>query len=60
MTMAMQKGLGLQRGAGVSVSRRVPTSRPSVRAAANPDRPMWLPGSPPPKWLDGRWVRMEE
>jgi light-harvesting complex I chlorophyll a/b binding protein 2 len=31
-------------------------ARPSfaVRAAADPDRPIWFPGSTPPPWLDGR------
>jgi light-harvesting complex I chlorophyll a/b binding protein 2 len=30
-------------------------ARPSfaVRAAADPDRPIWFPGSTPPPWLDG-------
>lgn len=25
-------------------------------AAADPDRPLWFPGSTPPPWLDGRSV----
>lgn len=28
----------------------------TVCAAADPDRPLWFPGSTPPPWLDGRLI----
>lgn len=39
------------RGGAAAASRSV-----TVCAAADPDRPLWFPGSTPPPWLDGRFV----
>ena len=43
---------------GKTLLRQAEAARPSfaVRAAADPDRPIWFPGSTPPPWLDGRSV----
>lgn len=44
-------------GKKLSVKKHIaPTASRSsvtVRAAADPDRPLWFPGSVPPPWLDG-------
>lgn len=39
-------------GAGAGAGTRSFTVR--AAAAADPDRPLWFPGSTPPEWLDGR------